>query len=357
MKILFLTKYTSLGASSRYCYYNYFPIFREQGVTCTISPFFDDEYVASINQNKPIGVFKIFGYYWCRIKVLLGLQKCEFDLIVIEYELFPYFPSYFERIIKYLGIKYIVGYDDAIFHNYDLSQNLLVKLLLKNKIKSVIKNAKGVITGSPYLTNYVQRFNNTVWEIPTSIDERKYVESTPIKSDNKFVIGWVGSNSTSKYILEIIPVLRKFSQNYPCEIRLIGFNKDLRKYLEGIPIKFVDWEEKTEIEEISKISVGIMPLLNDQWSRGKCGFKLIQYMGCAKPTISTPLEANVKINRNGSNLHADNKEEWYNALEEIYLNQERFQKVGRENKLIVSDCYSIQANYQKYLDLFRLSIL
>ena len=80
-------------------------------------------------------------------------------------------------------------------------------------------------------------------------------------------------------------------------------------------------------------------------------------MACANPTISTPLEANVKINRNGNNLHADNKEEWYNALEEIYLNQERFQKVGRENKLIVSECYSIQANYQKYLDLFRLSIL
>jgi len=355
MKILFLTKYTSLGASSRYCYYNYFPIFREQGVSCTVSPFFADEYVESINQNKPNGVFKIFGYYWCRIKVLLGVQK--YDLIVIEYELFPYFPSFFERIIKYFGIKYIVGYDDAVFHNYDLSQNLLVKLLLKNKIKSVIKNAKGVMTGSPYLTNYAQRFNNTVREIPTSIDERKYAKGINCKSDSNFVIGWIGSKSTSKYILEIIPSLRKFSQNYSCEIRLIGFNKDLRKYLDDISIKFVDWEENTEVEEISKISVGIMPLLNDQWSRGKCGFKLIQYMACAKPTISTPLEANVKINRNGKNLHADSKEEWYNALEEIYLNQERFQKVGFENNLIVSECYSIQANYRNYLDLFRLSIL
>ncbi len=357
MRILFLTKYSYLGASSRYCYYNYLSIFKENEVDCTVSAFFDDEYLDNLSYSKSIDITKVFGYYWHRIKILLGLSKFDYDLVVIEYELLPYFPSFFERAIKYIGIKFIVTYDDAIFHNYDLNPNLIVRLLLGCKIKNVIKNACGVITGSPYLTNYAQRFNKTVREIPTSIDEKKYDKITFNKAQSKFSIGWIGSNSTSKYLLEIIPALRKFSQNYPCEIRLIGFNKELRKYLEDLPVKYINWEEKTELEEISKISIGIMPLLNDQWSRGKCGFKLIQYMACAKPTISTPLEANIKINRNGNNLHADNNEEWYNALEQVFLNQERFQKVGSENKLIVSEWYSIQANYQKYLDLFRLSIL
>lgn len=357
MKILFLTKYSYLGASSRYCYYNYLSIFREHGIICTVSPFFDDEYLENLRQSKSIGFLKVIGYYWHRIKVLLGLPKHDYDLIVIEYELFPYFPSYFERILKYIGIKYIVSYDDAIFHNYDLSPNLIVRIVLGSKIKNVIKNAKAVITGSPYLTNYAQRFNNIVWEIPTSIDEKKYEKITCNKPENKFTIGWIGSNSTSKYLLEIIPVLKKFSQNYSCEIRLIGFNKELRKYLKDIPVKFVDWEEKTELEEINKISVGIMPLLNDQWSRGKCGFKLIQYMACAKPTISTPLEANIKINKSNKNLHATTNTEWYEALVEIYLNQEKFNAVGIENRLIAFKEYSIQVNYQNYLNLFKLSTL
>lgn len=353
MRILFLTKYSYSGASSRYCYYNYLNMFEQNNYYCTVAPFFDDDYLEC--KNTLIKNIKVFFSIWNRIKILFKLSK--YDLIVLEYEFIPFFFSIVENGISFMGIKYIVGYDDAIFHNYDLNKNIIVRLLLKNKIKNVIKYSQGVITGSPYLTAYAEKINKNVWEIPTSIDVDKYSSKYSNSALNKkFVIGWIGSNTTSKYVLTILPALKKFSQQHECEIRLIGFDFNLRFYFEGMPVVFIDWEEATEILEINKITVGIMPLTNDQWSMGKCGFKLIQYMACGKPTISTPLDANLKINRNGKNLHANDDVSWYNSLTEIYLRREFFEKVGEENRIIVAKNYSIQANYTKYLDIFETVI-
>jgi glycosyltransferase involved in cell wall biosynthesis len=351
MKILFLTKYSYAGASSRYCYHNYFTLLSKQNVSCSVSPFFNDEYIKHINRGKQLSTFKFLSYCFRRIFALRNIFR--YDLLVIEYELIPYFPNIFERIIKFLGCKYIVGYDDAIFHNYDLNPNPAVRYLLSNKIKNVIKNADGVVTGSPYLTDYAKQYHDLVVEIPTSVDNSKYEERIVYKENEPFVIGWIGSKSTSIYLLNIIPALKSFASRHNCEIRLIGFDQDLTFYFEGLPVTFIDWNEQTEVEEICKFSVGVMPLSDNQWSRGKCGFKLVQYMACAKPTISTPLPANIKINKNGKNLHACTNHEWYEAFLHIFQNQTLYREIGMENKLITSQSYSTQINYKLYLDLFH----
>lgn len=123
--------------------------------------------------------------------------------------------------------------------------------------------------------------------------------------------------------------------------------------LTGINYKVCEWSAEKEAEIIHSFDVGIMPLLDTDFNKGKCGFKLIQYMACGIPTISTPLIANVKINRNKKNLHASNADEWLASFEKIIEQKEYYREiVGKENREIAKNFYSAEANYTKYIRLF-----
>lgn len=350
MKILFLPRYHTDAPSSRYRTYNYIQHFEKLGIECTVQSLMQQGYMNDLNNNKGKNSFRLLKLYFQRFIILRSLPK--FDFIYIEKELFPYLPAMFEYLLKCINVKYIVDYDDATFHDYDEHKNAFVRFFYKNKIAKVIAHSQYTITGSPYLTKYAQKFNQYVEEIPTSIDLEKYslTETTP---DSKFVIGWIGSKTTSKHVISIAEALRQFSQKHVCTVRLIGFDKALLSYFKDIPVEVVEWSEKEEVNCIKTFSVGIMPLIDAPFERGKCGFKLIQYMACGIPTISTPLETNVKINRDNINLFAADTEEWVSAFAQIYHNQEKYIEVGLKNRKIVETYYSIQANVGKYVALFN----
>lgn len=354
MKILFLPKYSPLGPSSRYRTFQYIPLLEENGIQCTVEPLLRNHYILGIYANNISKTDVLFSYIR-RLVILFKLHK--FDMVYMEKEAFPYFPFAVEIILRYAKISYIVDYDDAIFHNYDLHKSGCVRLYFKNRIADVIKNARHVVTGSPYLTDYALKQNQNVLEIPTSIDLRRYEKLFNPLHKQKFIIVWIGSKSTSKYLVEIAPALKKFVDVNPSiEIKLIGFDNNMLRLIEYLPVKLIEWDSATEVLEISSSSVGIMPLTDGPSERGKCGFKLIQYMACALPTISTPLEANVKINRNSDNLFAVTHNDWFEKLTEIYLKQDYYNKVGLKNRTIVEEYYSIQSNVKYYLTLFKKTI-
>jgi glycosyltransferase involved in cell wall biosynthesis len=345
MKILFLTKYTENGASSRYRTYQYLKYFKD--FDFNVFPLFDDSYIPGQYLKSTQSKTYIFKRYIKRLFKLFKLKKD--DIVCLEYEFFPYLP--FETLlIKILRIKYIVDYDDAIFHNYDQHKNIVIRCLLKHKIKNIIKNAKVVITGSPYLTNYASYYNKNVVEIPTSIDIEKYHKDLKVnKTSKKIVIGWIGSTTTSKNLISIIPVFKKLlKNNIDFELRFIGFDKTQENKFNGLPITFVKWKPNTEIEEIFKFDTGIMPLEINKFNKGKCAFKLIQYMACGLPTISTPLESNIKVDRGNGNLFASSLDDWYSGVIEIYSNKEKYMKIGLKNIETVRSHYSIQSNYELY---------
>ena len=342
MNIIFFTKYTSLGPSSRYRTFQFLDYYKND-FTYKVFPFFEDNYLQ--HKNKWYKYLKIIYYFIRRIyNILLCVQQQ--DIAFIEYELIPYFPPIFEKYLKYKKIKFILDFDDAIFHNYDNNPYRLIRYILKNKIPEIIKISNFIITGSPYLTEFVNNYNPNCEEIPTSIDIDKYIIS-PKRNTNKFIIGWIGSKATSKNINIVINALCNFVNDYNCEIKLIGFG--IRNtFINNINIKIVDWSNETEIEELNTIDVGIMPLIDGVFEKGKCGFKLIQYMALCKPTISTPFEANIKIDAGNGNLFATNEDEWYNCFVEIYNNKIHYNLVGLRNRKTIETSYSIQNNYIKY---------
>jgi glycosyltransferase involved in cell wall biosynthesis len=348
MKILFFPKYNDFGPSSRHREYQYLSYYEKAGIEVEVSPLFGTHFFS----NKKTTKICFTLYYYLR-RVFKLLEVYKYDLIYIEYELFPYFPAVFEKLFKALNVKYIVDYDDAIFHNYNKSYNFLVKLFLTNKIDSVIKNANFVISGSPYLSNYISKFNHNYIEIPTSVSKARYFLKIKKRENTIFTIGWIGSRTTSVNLLKLIPAFEALSKKIDFQLNLIGFDKNISSKLANLNVNFINWDAKTEIEEINKFDVGIMPLENTPFNQGKCGFKLVQYMACSLPTISSPLEANIKINRNKKNLHAVSTEDWISAFEKVHDNRAYFIKVGQENYSDFEKYYSIESNSASYIKIFN----
>lgn len=354
MKLLLLPKYSPTGPSSRYRTYLYIPYIKSKYLL-TIAPLFNDEYYAkrfTLN-DKFYLILLLIKHVLARLTFLF-INIHRYDALFIEKELFPYFPYFLEKIILNRIKYYILDYDDAIFHNYD-SGNRIKTFILKNKIKKLIKNANYVITGSPYLTNYCLNYNINVIEIPTSLNISKYYVTDFKLKSNGFVISWIGSKTTSKYIIDIVPYLYSVQQKYPDIVyKFIGFDKELEYKIVKLNYILIEWNNETEVEELSISHVGIMPLDYSNFSKGKCGFKLVQYMACGLPFIATPLEANLKIDLNKQNLFAKDSLDWFFCIEEIYINYEQvFLNVGKNNRTLAEQYYSDQINKNKILEILN----
>ncbi len=357
MKIIYFTKYTQAGPSSRYRSYQYFPFFEQAGISVSVHPFFDDAYISSLYTTGRRSVLGLIPRMIRRFFQVLLLK--DYDVLVIEYELFPYTPLWVEKLALVGKKRIIFDYDDAIFHNYDRPGNTLVNWLCRDKIFKLVQKAAAVITGSPYLTEKLAPFAKRVVEIPTSIPFKKYEDALPAESNSAtvkkpFRIGWIGSKTTSPNILLVKPALLQLQKEFDIELVLIGFYKPLLPQLEGLRYTALPWEEHTEISTMKTFDAGIMPLERNDFNNGKCGFKLIQYMACGLPTISTPLAANVKIDHGAGNLFASTTEEWEACFRQLITHADGFKMdTGNKNREIIREQYSTEANWSKYLSVFR----
>jgi len=276
MKVLYLTKYSRNGASSRMRSYQYFPLLEKEGIQVTVSPFFDEAYLELLYAKKKISKIKIATYYFNRFKQLFSIY--QYDKVIIEKELFPYFFSWFEQILYLCKVKYIVDYDDAIFHNYDLHPNKIIRFLLKNKIGNVKKYSNHVLVGNTYLASKAKLSGaKKITILPTVINMELY-DSSISTENNTISIGWIGSPSTFKYLENIIHLFHLLAEKYVFELQIIGAKKEAST--EGF-IKFIPWQEATEVELISRFDIGIMPLENTPWELGKCAYKIFKKLAVA----------------------------------------------------------------------------
>ncbi len=352
-KILYFTKYTEAGSASRYRSYQYFPYFKKEGYTIECKPLFPSKYIQILYEENRKSILTILFHYCKRFFQILFLKK--YDIIFIERELFPFVPYFIEKWLLRNKKNIILDFDDAIFHIYDQTKNPVIQKLLGSKINRLVKLADVVITGSPYLTNTLRKYNPNTIEIPTSIVFENYNKPIIATSRKTFRIGWIGSGTTSCYLSIVTEAIRRIQTKYDIELFLIGFNKKDLHLLDGINYKLENWNSETEVPLLHSFDIGIMPLADEPFEKGKCGFKLVQYMACGVPTISTPLEANVKINRNSKNLHANSTTEWEACFEKVINEKIYFKQiVGEENIRIVEHYYSVEANYKYYLDIFDL---
>jgi glycosyltransferase involved in cell wall biosynthesis len=349
MNVLLFSRYGPLGASSRVRFLQYLPYLGSLGINVTVEPLFTDSYVRSLYSGGS-RFSEVFSGYKRRLLALLRVRR--FDVVIIEKELFPFMPAIAERFLRLIGVPYVVDYDDALFHRYDCHSSIWVRRLLGKKIDSVMRHAKAVIAGNNYLAEHAHRAGATKVEIiPTVVDAKRY-QSKPKAGVEAPIVGWIGTPQTSRYLKSLLPVFEAIKNEMPVRFVAVGANP---QDFEGTAVEAWLWSEGSEVESVQQFDVGVMPLEDSPWERGKCGYKLIQYMACGVPVVASPVGVNCEIvepEKNG--LLADSLEEWDRALRSLLsVDCSVRDDMGENGRKRVEDWYSLQAQAPRLLSLIR----
>lgn len=351
MKVLLLSRYGSLGASSRLRMYQYGPYLQANGVELTISPLLDEDYLRTLYRQRSRQVSTLARSYMQRLLQLIRFNN--YDLIWLEKELFPGLPAWGEQLLARLSVPCIIDYDDAIFHYYDQHTNPAIRRWLHDKIDRAMHFADAVIVGNEYLARRARQQSSNVHLIPTVIDLNRYPLPRPI--DNEvFTVGWIGSPATTPYLREVLPVFKRLRQCMALRIVLVGAG-DFQ--LDDLPVEILPWNEETEVSHIQSLDVGIMPLPNNPWERGKCGYKLIQYMACGRPVVGSPVGVNTAIIEHGTNgFLARTTAEWCEALSQLHADAKLRTAMGQAGRKKVEQQYCMQVTAPMLLSIFRDTI-
>jgi glycosyltransferase involved in cell wall biosynthesis len=337
IRTLILPRYSPQAASGRHRFLQYLPYLRRNGFDCDVSPFWDERYTAAVLGRG--------GKQWWRAgassirRVGAVMNAARHDLVVVHAEFIPFVPFAAERWLARLAAPYIVDFDDAFFEKYDEHRSAIVRRLLGGKLGRLMAGAALNSAGSDHLADYARRFSDRVQVVPTVVDMSRFPKAPPPRTVRPFTIGWIGSPATTPYLQGIAEELAAFARGRQVEIVAIGATPFDAA---GAPIRWVPWSEETEVAELSKVDVGIMPLPSTRWAAGKCGFKLIQAMACWKPVVASPVGVNCRIvgDANSGLLAADG--EWGAALARLYESPDWANTLGVAGRRMVEREYSLE---------------
>jgi glycosyltransferase involved in cell wall biosynthesis len=364
-KILFAVNHR-LGRSpgQRFRFEQYLQALSEAGFSYDISPLIttpqeDVLFYAAGNYVGKLGI--MLKSLWIRLRDVWRIR--QYDIVFLYREAHFTRLTVFERLFRWMGVKIILDFDDAIWLPVVSEGNKMLSWL-KNaqKIDNIIRWSDLVIVGNSYLAAYAAQFNPQVAIIPTTLDTTVFYPENPRfaqakamykKNNQAVVIGWTGSFSTIEHFEYGIPALLAIKKKYGESVcfKLIG---DSRYKNEALGIQGVAWHPDTELEELGEIDIGIMPLPDNEWTRGKCGFKGLTYMSLAIPAVLAPVGINKDIIRDGENgFLAATTEEWVAKLSLLIENEELRKKIGEAGKQTVWKFYSQESQKKRYVELFK----
>ncbi|WKV10880.1 glycosyltransferase [Marivirga harenae] len=352
-KILFICPYPFDEApSQRFRYEQYLNIIKNEAYAFRLAPFLNLKawkiLYKSGNSAKKIA-WLIISFIK---RFLLLFQLHSYEFIFIHREASPVGPPFFEWIVRFIWRKKIIyDFDDAIWLE-DPGEKGSLKAVLKwkSKVRNICKWSYKVSCGNEYLAEFAKKYNDKVVVNPTTIDTT-YHRALEKKDSEKTVIGWTGTHSTLQYLKLVLPVLDQLSTNYDFELLVISNQKpDFDVHY----MRFIPWSKRSEIEDLNKIDIGIMPLSNDIWSQGKCGFKLLQYMAVKKPIVGSPVGVNEKLlTESRAGYSATNEKEWTQKLSDLIEDYNLRNQLGKKGREYVEKNYSVLSNKNIFLGLMK----
>jgi len=342
----------NISPSQRYRIEQWEPLLRERGVEIAYEPFECAElnallYEPSQMAKKMMLVAKGMSRRFEAVK-----KARDFDLVYILRETALLGPAIFERLVHKTGVPFVFDFDDAIFVSYRSPSNgYLSYLKFAGKTKTVCRLAAHVMVGNPYLAEYARQFNKNVTVIPTTIDTGVY-KVPPAKTDNgPLIIGWTGSHSTVQHLDTLRGALKKLAARENFRLRVIG-----TPVYECAPVdvEAMRWRAKTEVDDLRPIDIGVMPLPEDKWSKGKCGAKALQFMGMGIPTVCSPVGVNTDIIQDEQNgFLASTEDEWVEKLTRLLRSAELRRRLGQAGRLTVEEKYSAISQAPRVYEIFK----
>jgi glycosyltransferase involved in cell wall biosynthesis len=338
-RVLAFTKYDTRAASTRQRFTQMLPYLEAQGISVTFAPLFDNAYLDQWMTKGTRRHGAVIAAYMRRARHLLAARN--YDALWVHCELFPYLPGVFERLAALYGVPIIYDYDDAIFHQYDAHANPLVRAVLGRKLAPLLKRSALACCGNAYLEAYAAQYAPVTRIVPTTVDTVQYQpRPAPAQTQAVASVGWMGSPSTWAYCAPVVPVLRTLVEAGVITTRIVGAE---HAAAHAEPFQYHPWQEAREVADLQAMDIGIMPIPEAPWARGKCGYKLIQYMACGLPVVASPVGVNRDLVTHGVNgFLADTPDEWHTALTTLAGDAALRERMGKEGRARVEAQYATQ---------------
>lgn len=347
-RLLALAKYGPRAASTRQRLLQYAPFLLRHGVDIELRPLLDDTYLAALMSGGSAGRGHIARAYAGRLGDLLDVRG--YDAVWVQYELFPYLPLLDGLLARLAPRPIVYDIDDAIFHMYDAHPSVVVRQLLGAKLRPLVRHAAVCLCGNDYLAAYVTAAGGRARVVPTVVDTDHFRPAVQ-RRDGPLTVGWIGSPSTWRYVEPLLPVLLPALARLGARFRVVGAGPAARG-IEGIDA--VEWDEGREVADLQAMDIGLMPVPDQAWARGKCGYKLIQYMACGLPGIASPVGVNsVIVDHHVDGFLARSEQDWVEALEQLAGNPDLRAQMGERGRAKVVARYSLQSQQPIVLDAVR----
>ncbi|MEZ0230314.1 MAG: glycosyltransferase family 4 protein [Planctomycetota bacterium] len=338
-------RYGRLGASSRVRGYQFQAALAALGCDVEFFPLLDNHYLRRKYRSGKTSWVDVAKSYPRRMVELLSKRR-RFDVLFVEKELFPYWPAALELAFVEHGPPVVLDYDDAVWEPYAR------RPLLQDKIARLIGAAAAVTAGSRYLEAYARTRNDRVFHVPSVIDAARYTPRASYDGAGPVRIGWIGTPMTQFLLAPAAEALAVVARERSVRLVLVGAAPGTT--VSGIETEVLPWREEEETERVRSFDVGIMPLTDEPFHRGKCGYKLVQYMGAGVPSVASPVGANEDVIVPGeTGFLARTTDEWVEKLRALADSSDLREKMGRSGRRRVEDVLSVERAATRLAEVFR----
>jgi glycosyltransferase involved in cell wall biosynthesis len=351
VRMLVLSPFPEEAAGTRFRITHYIPYLESQGFDVTVDSFFTPSFFRLVYRKGqyPQKIVAFAGLAARRLAAMPAARR--YDLIFIYREAFPIGPPFVERYLSRGSAAIVLDFDDAIYLRNSSEANRFVESLkFAQKVATIVGLADRVIVGNEFLAAYARAHNSAVTTIPTCVDTSRFVRRTVPSAPGPPVVGWIGSPTTTPYLAALGDVLRETGRRRPFLMRVSGSAEDFS--LPGVDVRHEPWTIGREVELFNTCDVGVYPLTDDEWSRGKCGFKAIQFMACGVPVVASAVGVNRDIIEDGVNgFLASSPAEWVDKLDRLVADPSLRARLGAAGRKTIEERYSLKVQAPLMADL------
>jgi glycosyltransferase involved in cell wall biosynthesis len=335
-----------VSPSQRFRIEQWRPYLEQRGITLDLHPFADAHLMALLHRPGNLAVkAKALGAAFLRRWIEVTTLH-RYDAVLIHRAACIAGPAVLERAIALTGKPVIFDFDDAIYLLHTTAANRFFGWLkFPGKTASICRKSAHVVVGNSYLADYARQHSRRVTIIPSSVDTDRYRPSSKLGRRGPIVVGWMGSSTSQTHLEAFAPVLRDLCAR-DVVLRVIS---DREPDLPGIRFEWRQWSAETEIAELADFDIGIMPMPDDRWARGKCAMKALLYMAVGVPVVCSAVGTNREVIRHGENgLLATSPEEWLNQLDSIIGDPAERERLGSAGRQTVEEDYSMDRCAEKF---------
>ncbi|HUK35194.1 MAG TPA: glycosyltransferase [Vicinamibacterales bacterium] len=354
-RLLALSPVPPNGAGCRFRVMQYIPALERAGFSVTVAPFFDAAFFDLVYRPGHYGQKLAAFLRQSAERLRLLLSRDRYDAVFVYREAYPFGPALIEAALSQAGARPLIyDFDDAIFlSNSSDANRFAAALKYPQKVPAIIQRSTLVLAGNGYLAEYARQYSSSVFVLPTCVDTDTFVvRRTPQHTCAPLVVGWIGTPTTATYLTSLGPSLARVSSRHSFELRVSGSGEPLQ--FPGVKTTNERWSVEREVELFNTCDVGVYPLQDDEWAKGKCGFKAIQFMACGVPVVAAAVGVNTEIIQDGVNgFLASTEREWDEKIGLLLGDAELRSRLGAAGRKTVEERYSLSVNAPKLVSLLK----